>query len=88
MAGIKDRDNTVMVFIDESYIHKYYIHKYHQQKFSSMHEESEINKKSGSGNCLIILHAITEDGPLTEYKLDGSPVDSLEWNGNTLHPID
>eukprot|EP00957_Ditylum_brightwellii_P084551 6429434-Ditylum_brightwellii.AAC.1 len=45
MAGIKDGDNMVMVFIDKSYIHKYY-----QQKFSFMHEESKINKKSGSGN--------------------------------------
>jgi transposase len=35
---------------------------------------------------LIILHAITREGPLCEKDNFGKPVDDLKWKGDTCHP--
>ena len=39
-----------------------------------------------SGKRLIILHAITPDGPLVERDDTGYPIDDLQWSGDTPHP--
>ena len=76
--------NCVFVFTDESYINVN-----HAQKNSFLPTDKEkdpgISRKSGKGRRLIILHAITEDGPLVE-RIDGIPVDDLKWKGDTPHP--
>jgi len=41
--------------------------------------------KSGKGRRLVILHAIAEDGPLTERFENGDPVFDLKWSGDTPH---
>jgi len=72
---------VVLVYTDESYIHQG-----HQRKESYFRKGGgEFNKKSGKGPRLIILHAITEHGPLCEYE-DDKPIDDLAWTGNTPHP--
>eukprot|EP00957_Ditylum_brightwellii_P196816 14994941-Ditylum_brightwellii.AAC.1 len=45
----------------------------------------EFNKGSGKGMWLIILHAITKDGPLCLRDNNQLPVDNLTWNGQTPH---
>ena len=43
--------------------------------------------KSGKGRCLVIMHAITLDGPLYDCEEDGvTPIDDLKWKGDTCHP--
>jgi len=72
---------VVLVYTDESYIHQG-----HQRGSSYFRNGGgEFNKKSGKGPRLIILHAITEHGPVCEH-IDGKPIDDLVWNGNTPHP--
>jgi hypothetical protein len=41
---------------------------------------------ASKGKRLIILHAITANGPLCERDSDGKPIDDLEWKGDTPHP--
>eukprot|EP00957_Ditylum_brightwellii_P005711 435381-Ditylum_brightwellii.AAC.1 len=43
----------------------------------------EFNKGSGKGPRLIILHAITKDGPFCLRDDNGLLVDNLTWNGQT-----
>ena len=35
---------------------------------------------------MIMLHAITNDGPLTEVDENDYPVENLVWNKDTCHP--
>jgi hypothetical protein len=37
---------------------------------------------------LIILNAITTEGPLCETDDNGRPIDDLKWKGDTCHPTD
>ena len=80
-AKAKQDPDCVMVFIDESYIHKG-----HGVSSSYFDATSEFSKGAGKGTRLIILHAITEDGPLCDLDVDGQPVDNLKWSGDTPHP--
>lgn len=76
----------VFVYIDESYVHQN-----HCSDFSyGRDHEDEINRGSGKGRRLIILHAITKDGPLAEIdSATGKPVDgNLIWKGDTPKPKD
>ena len=70
-----------MVFIDESYVHKG-----HGQSNSFFDDKGEFSKSAGKGTRLIMLHAITEDGPLCDLQLDGQAFDNLRWSGDTPHP--
>ena len=45
-----------------------------------------LKVKSGKGRRLVVLHAITLDGPLCERMDDGRPIDDLKWSGSTCHP--
>jgi hypothetical protein len=49
----------VFVFTDETYIHRTHAHAK-----SYLSENATINRSSSKGERLIILHAITPDGPL------------------------
>ena len=75
---MKNNDSEyVYVFTDESYVNtghgmsKSYIP-------SDKAKECKIHKKSGKGRRLIILHAITVDGPLAEKDEDGKYIDKLQ----------
>lgn len=72
--------NFVFTFTDESYIHQG-----HSYEKSYLKADSIVNKKSSKGQRLIMLHAITPFGPLVE-RINGIPVDDLEWKGDTPHP--
>ena len=76
---MKEEDcEYVYVFTDESYVNtghgitKSYIP-------SDKDKDSGITKKSGKGRRLIILHAITVDGPLAAKDETGDYVDELKW---------
>jgi hypothetical protein len=43
-------------------------------------------RKSSKGKRLVILHAITPNGPLCEVDDNGKPVIDLKWSGDTPHP--
>ena len=82
----KGDDSKVFVFTDESYVNtnhgmkKTYIPK-------SKDKQSGVKVKSGKGRRLVILHAITLDGPLCDFKEDGeTPVCNFRWSGDTCHP--
>lgn len=73
LKRICEDGDTVEVCTDESCIHQK-----HQQKHSCCHDQTEFNKKDGKGRCLIVSHAIAENGPLTEC-IAGEPIDDLKW---------
>jgi hypothetical protein len=50
------------------------------------YDHSTQQKVSSKGRRLIILHAITTDGPLCDKDDSGKPVDDLKWKGDTCHP--
>jgi ribosomal protein S19E (S16A) len=75
-------ENLVFVFIDESYVHTTHAHDHSYLQKGKEH----IERTSSKGKRLIILHAITIDGPLAENGDDGKPVSHLEWKGDTPHP--
>ena len=74
--AIENGEDYVFVFMDESYCHQY-----HSEKSSWFGEDNHINKPSGNGRRLVIMHAITEDGPLCEYDEYDRPIDDLLWYG-------
>jgi hypothetical protein len=75
--------NVIFVYTDESYIHAG-----HGVANSYCNEHSEVIGSNSKGRRLVILHAITENGPLAELDEQGVPVDDLDWNGDTPHPVE
>ena len=74
---IEEGKDYVFVFMDESYVHST-----HSSERSFMPQDNNlINKPSGKGTRLIILHAITKFGPLTELDDVGRPIYDLIWRG-------
>jgi transposase len=75
-------EGLVLVFTDESYVHNTHAldHSYLQKG------KEHIERSRSKGRRLIILHAITTNGPLAERDENGMPVDDLKWNGDTCHP--
>jgi hypothetical protein len=61
----------VFVFTDETYINKI-----HASSKSYLSNTSQVSRGSSKGHRLIILHAITLDGPLCE-RINGIPVNDL-----------
>jgi hypothetical protein len=43
-------------------------------------------KSALKGQRLIILHDISVKGPLYYERVEGIPVDALDWKGDTPHP--
>ena len=72
----------VFAWMDESYVHNT-----HSQEYSYIAEGEEHIERTGSkGKRLVILHAITMDGPVCERDENGMPVSNLTWKGDTPHP--
>ena len=79
-----NKEDIVLVFTDESYVNQN-----HQAQFTYLSKEertSGVDKNTGKGKRLIILHAITVDQPLCERDENGYPVSDLLWKGDTPHP--
>jgi hypothetical protein len=72
----------VFSFTDESYIHR--THSRQQSWFPEAN--STINRTASKGERLILLHAITTEGPLCQRDANNKPVDDLLWDGQTPHP--
>jgi hypothetical protein len=72
----------VYVFTDESYMHQSYAmdHSYLPK------DNKAIERKTGKGRRLIILHAITTDGPVCVTEENRRPIDDLVWKGDTCLP--
>jgi hypothetical protein len=52
-----------------------------------VHEkDDEVQRSNNQGDRLIIIHAITPDGPLGERDDNNVPVSDLIWRGKTCHP--
>jgi hypothetical protein len=52
-----------------------------------MISDSNLSYTSGKGRRLVILHAMTIDGPLVQYDdLTGKPIDDLNWVKDACHP--
>jgi transposase/ribosomal protein L30E len=81
MKAIADGEDIILVYTDESYVHTT-----HSARCSYVPTgDASINKSASKGRRLIILHAISDKGPLCE-RVDGIPVDDLDWKGDTPHP--
>ena len=75
-----DDCDFVQVCTDETFLHPT-----HANSHSYLGEDSVVDKSNNKGRRLIVIHAISEDGPLCE-RIDGIPVDDLTWTGDTPHP--
>ena len=80
---IAGKNDVIEVFTDESYVNIN-----HAMKNSFIHTDeskgSDLKKKTGKRRRLIIVHTITQDGPLCELDdATGYPVDDLIWKGDT-----
>eukprot|EP01047_Picozoa_sp_COSAG01_P026436 COSAG01_NODE_1704_length_9434_cov_159.120193_3_plen_435_part_00 len=72
----------ICVYLDESYLHQYHAAAFSWLKFEP--DGAHINRGNSSGKRLIMLHAITKDGPLvTRYpsghEKAGQPIDDRTW---------
>jgi hypothetical protein len=79
----EDPENCPFVFV---YTGESYIHKGLGSTNSWTKSDSIINKSASKGTRLIMIHAITPNGPLCEREDNNKPVDDLEWKGDTCHP--
>jgi hypothetical protein len=50
-----------------------------------MQKDNSINKSALKGAKSVILHVNSDKGPLCE-RVEGDPVDDLDWKGDTPHP--
>lgn len=78
----KENWDKVFVFTDETYIQKT-----HAAKYSFLGDKSEFNRSASRGDRLIILHAISPDGPLCE-RVNDIPVCDLKWTKDTPNSED
>ena len=81
----KGKSNNIFIFTDESYININHGYKSSYLPQDNK-EESKIEKKSGKGRRLVILHATSRHGPLVGIDDNtGFPIDDLHWKGDTPH---
>ena len=71
-----DNDEYISVFVDESFIHS--THSCKKSYVRKGKGNQNIERPSGKGKRLVIIHAITKDGPLTD-RVGGVPIDHLQW---------
>mmetsp|Transcript_38960 Transcript_38960/g.71979 ORF Transcript_38960/g.71979 Transcript_38960/m.71979 type:complete len:122 (+) Transcript_38960:90-455(+) len=80
----EEAGNIIIVYTDESYCDT------NHAVTCSWHPEGTTgtrNKSSSRGRCIIMMHAITKFGPLTEINNEtGCPVDDLKWRKNCDTP--
>ncbi len=74
---LERRGTHIIVYLDESYVHQN-----HAPTESWLKEggDRHVERSSSKGKRVIILHAITNDGPL------GGEDTAMTWNGDTPHP--
>jgi len=91
-----ERDGkAVLVYTDESYLHQNHCPG---KSWISMDKDGDvIDRGTSRGRRLVMLHAITRDGPLvTIDTATGDPIETLQWKASataqkktdTPHPID
>ena len=69
--------DVVFIFMDESYCNKNHVSK--KAYLPTDGSDPKIDRKTGKGHRLIILHGIGEYGPLVEVDLTtGLPIDDLQ----------
>ena len=83
---IDNGKDWVFVYTDESYVHQ--SHSTTNSYFVNG-RTCEINRSGSKGRRLIILHAITNDGPLAETDpvTQKPALGKLKWTGDTPHPV-
>jgi hypothetical protein len=81
VKAIASGEEIIMVYMDELYVHMTHSERclYVKKKYDT------INKSAWKGQRVIILHAISDKGPLCE-RVEGIPVGDLDWKGDILHP--
>ena len=85
---------AVLVYTDESYLHQN--HCPGKSWISKDKEGNIVDRVTSKGRRLIMLHAITKDGPLVTRDDNGDPIETLRWKASenarvetdTPHPID
>ena len=70
----KKNGTHVCVYMDKSFIHTN-----HSIRKGFYKEDQRANRSNSKGRRLVILHAITRDGPLCSINKTGHPVDTCEW---------
>ena len=74
--ALERRGTHTIVYLDESYVHQN-----HAPAESWLKEDDRhVDRSSSKGKRVIILHAITKDGPL------GGEDTAMQWSGDTPHP--
>jgi hypothetical protein len=75
--ALERRGTHIIVYFDESYVHQN-----HAPTESWLKEDGDrhVERSSSKGKRVIILHAITKDGPL------GGEDTTMKWSGDTPHP--
>ena len=69
--------------MDESYIHTMH------SSNNGFYAAGECSGQSSfKGRKIVIVHVITEDGPLVELDDLREPINNLNWTGDTPHPKD
>jgi hypothetical protein len=85
---------AVLVYTDESYLHQNHAPG---KSWISMNKDGDvIDRGTSRGRRLVMLHAITRDGPLVTNDAAGNPIETLQWKAkatdkketDTPHPID
>lgn len=82
----EEEGDAVLVYTDETYCHTNHSdsHSWHLNT-----GRPNRNKSSSRGRRIIIMHAITKDGPLCEVDpATGRPVDNIKWKKDTPHADD
>ena len=84
----------MLVYTDESYLHQNHAPG---KSWISMNKDGDvIDRGTSRGRRLVMLHAITRDGPLVTNDAAGNPIETLQWKAkatdkketDTPHPID
>ena len=78
-TAMKDKD-AVIVYMDESYIHQN-----HALGMSWIKKDgpATVGRSTGKGKRLIIVHAITKNGPLAELDEDNEPIKEFSFEGES-----
>ena len=78
-----DEEKCVEVCFDKSHVNQNHSN---DKSCVDAVKGSNIEKKSGKGKRLVILHAVTEDGPLAQTAANGKPFMRRScWNKDTPH---
>lgn len=81
---LQDEANCPFVFV---FTYKSFVHRrYGLTKSYFKQDSKDFNRSTSKGDRLIIMHAITVKGPLTEYNDINQPAERLVWTLDTQRP--